>query len=382
MKALATFTIALAVAACGPKDTNFAAPPTSTNEVLLTKDQVAQMKIVTEKVDMQDVDDTVLASGKVAFDDSKVLHVFSPVTGRAVRVSVALGNKVKKGDVLAAIESPDVGTATSDLGKARAALQNAESDYLRQQDLRRLGAASEKDYETAASVYRSAKAELERAEQKAALLRRGQVVGQTYTLLAEIEGEVFNKNISTGAEIAGQYTGQNPQEIFTIGDASKVWVLADVFEVDIPRVKLGSHVVVNVPSWPNRDFVGKVDWISSALDPTTHATKVRCTFDNDVDPKTGARPLKPEMFATVKISVDVKKAIAIPPKAKIRLGEQLVVFLDRGAVGDKEKFERLPVVVDEGEGSKWLVVEHGLEIGDRVVTDGALLLSAQLEKTQ
>jgi cobalt-zinc-cadmium efflux system membrane fusion protein len=359
---------------CGGKhDAGTASTAASPNEVLLTKDQLAQMKVVVEKVDLQDVDDTVLASGKVAFDDQKVLHVFSPVTGKAIKVIAQLGEHVNKGDPLLMIESPDIGQVTSDVGKAMANLKAAETNYQRMKELLALKAVAQLDYETAVNAYGQAKAELERAQQKSALFHSGDVVGQTYTLRSEIAGEVFYKNVATGMEVAGQYTGTSPVEIFTIGDADQVWVLTDVFEVDIPRVKLGAKVVVNVPSWPGRDFVGKVDWISSALDPTTHATKVRCTFDN------ADRALKPEMFATVKISVDVKKAIAIPRSSVVRLGEQLVVFLDRGVTTDgHEKFERLPVIVDEGEGGKWLTVDHGLDVGNRIVTGGALLMSGML----
>jgi cobalt-zinc-cadmium efflux system membrane fusion protein len=363
------------LAACGGgHDEAAAAPAGNPNVALLTKDQIAQMKVVVENVGMQDVDDTVLASGKVAFDDQKVLHVLSPVTGKAINVIAQLGDRVNKGDPLVVIESPDIGATTADVGKAVANLKAAETNYQRMKELWALKAVSQLDYETAVNAYGQAKAELERAQQKAALFHSGDVVGQTYTLRSDIAGEVFFKNVATGAEVAGQYTGQNPQELFTIGDAGKVWVLTDVFESDVARVKLGSKVVVNVPSYPGRDFIGTVDWISSALDPTTHATKVRCTFDN------GDRALKPEMFATVKISVDVKKAIAIPRSSVIRLGEQLVVFLDRGAdKSGKEQFERVPVVVDEGEGSKWLTVDHGLQVGDRVVTSGAVLISDVLQ---
>ena len=152
-----------------------------------------------------------------------------------------------------------------------------------------------------------------------------------------------------------------------------MWVLADVFELDVRRVKSGSKVVVSVAGWPERNFEGTLDWISTALDPSTHATRVRCTFDNP----DGA--LKPDMFTTVRISVDVKKAIAIPRSSVLRFGDQTVVFLDRGPdKNGKERFERLPVAVDEGEGSDWLTVEHGLEKGDRIVTGGAILLSALL----
>jgi cobalt-zinc-cadmium efflux system membrane fusion protein len=364
----------LAGAAChDPPSSAATPPPGAPNEVLVGKEQIAQMKIAVATVGLEDVDDSVLASGKVAFQDQKLIHVFSPVTGRVAKVFVQLGDRVKKGDPLLAITSPDVGIATSDVGKAKADLIAAEHEMQRQKDLLALHAAAPKDYEAAADAYRKAKAEMERAAQKAALFRQGDVVGQTYTLRAEIDGEVFVKNVSTGMEIGGQYTGANPVELFTIGQADQVWVFADVYELDIPRVKYGSKVVVNVPSWPGRDFSGAVDWISSAIDPSTHATKVRCSFDN----RDGA--LKPEMFATINISVDVKKAIAIPRSAVLRLGDQTVVFLDRGAGPDgRERFERVPLLVDEGEGSKWLTVEHGLAVGDRVVTGGAILLSGNL----
>jgi cobalt-zinc-cadmium efflux system membrane fusion protein len=347
-----------------------AAPPP--NEVLISAEQIARLKITTASVDLQDVDDTVLTSGKVSFDDQKVVHVFSPVAGKAVKVLAQLGNHVKKGDPLVVIESPDIGVATSDLGKARADLVAAAHDYQRQKELLETHATSQKDFETASDNYRRAKAEVERAEQKARLFRQGDVTGQTYTLRSDLEGEVFMKAVSPGMEIAGQYGGANPIELFTIGQADTVWVIADVFEIDVRRVKLGSKAVVNVASWPERAFEGKADWVSGALDTATHAAKVRCTFDN----ADGA--LKPEMFATVKISVDAKQAIAIPRTSVLRLGDQTVVFLDRGAKNGKERFERVPVTVDEGEGSKWLTVDHGVEKGDKIVTSGAILLAGML----
>lgn len=338
----------------------------------MKKDQLDHVKIATEPVDYQDVDDSVVASGKIAYDDQRVIHVFSPVSGKVVKVFVQLGNRVQKGDPLVTIESPDIGVATADVSKAKADLFAAEHEFERQKDLLESQAASQKDFEGAAANYRQAKAELERAKQKAALFQRGDVVGQSFTLRSDIAGEVFMKSVSPGMQITGQYGGSSI-ELFTIGEASRVWVLSDLFELDISRVKLGARAIVNVVSWPNRNFVGTVDWISGALDPTTHAAKVRCAFDNP----DGA--LKPEMFTTVTISVDARKALAIPRPAVLRLGDQTVVFLDRGTdPSGKQRFERVPVAVDEGESSQWLAVEHGLEKGDRVVIEGAILLSAML----
>jgi cobalt-zinc-cadmium efflux system membrane fusion protein len=347
-------------------------PPAPPNMVFASQAQLDKMKVTIAPLDLQDVDDVVVTTGKVAFDDQKVEHVFSPVTGKAVKVLAQLGSHVKKGDPLLQIESPDIGVATSDLGKANADLIAALHEYQRQNELSETHATSQKEVEVAADNYRKAKAEVERAEQKARLFRQGDVTGQTYTLRTDLEGEVFMKAVAPGMEIAGQYSGGNSAELFTIGRTDRVWVLADVFELDVARVKLGAKVTVNVVSWPGRSFQGQVDWISSSLDPSTHATKVRCTFDNP----DGA--LKPEMFASVRISVEARKALALPRSAVLRLGEQNVVFVDRGAAGGKERFERLPVTVDEAEGSEWLTVTHGLDRGDRVVTSGAILLSGML----
>ena len=369
---LATFALLASLPGCQAKAKGAAAPAVPENVVLVTKEQLSHIKITTETVDLHDVDDTVLASGKVTYDDQKVIHVFSPVAGKVVRVFVQLGNRVKKGDPLVTVESPDIGVATADVGKAEADLTTAEREYQRQQELLDLHATSQRDFEAAASTFRQAKTEVDRARQKAALFQRGDVVGQSFTVRADLDGEVFMKAVSQGMQIAGQYGGSSA-ELFTIGESDLVWVLADVFELDIQRVKVGAKVIVNVASLPDRNFEGKLDWISGALDPVTHASRVRCAFDN-VD-----GTLKPEMFATVKIATDPRTAIAIPRTAVLRLGEQTVAFLDRGTDKEgQERFERVPVDVDEGAGTAWVPVEHGLDRGDRVVTTGAILLSGML----
>jgi multidrug efflux pump subunit AcrA (membrane-fusion protein) len=89
--------------------------------------------------------------------------------------------------------------------------------------------------------------------------------------------------------------------------------------------------------------------------------------------------LRPEMYATVEITVDERRALAIPRSALLRLGDATVVFLETGAAPDgRTKFERVPLTVDEGESSRWLPVLQGLEPGSRVVTAGAVLLSGML----
>jgi len=349
-------------------------PQPGPGEVWLSQQQVLDAKIEVKPVTDQDVDDTILTSGRVALDDLRSAHIFSPVTGRVVKIAAQLGQHVKKGDALATIESPDIGNAVSDVHKAEADLIAAQHDYQRKKDLFEQKAGSAADLEAAEDGYRKAKAEIERARQKQALLRVGNAdaVTQTYTLTSPIDGEVLLRNINPGIEVQGQYSGGTTQELFTVGEIDKVWVIADLYEMDIARVHVGTPADVSVVTYKGKVFKGQVDWVSGMLDPATRTAKVRCTFENP------DKLLRPEMYATVQISVDQTKALAIPRNALLRLGEYKVVFIEVGEEPGRVRFQRMPVDVDEGESSQWLEVKHGLVAGQKIVVNGAILLSQKL----
>jgi len=361
-------------ASCKKSQASQQEPEPPPGQVWLTPAQVRDAKIEVQSVEERDVDDTLLTSGRVSLEDVRSAHVYSPVSGRVASIAALLGAHVNKGTVLAVIESPDIGTAVSDVHKAEADLIAAEHDYKRKKDLFEQKAGSAADLETAEDNWRKTRAEVERARQKAFLLRAGNVdtVTQTYTLASPIEGEVLVRNINPGIEIQGQYGGGVAQELFTIGELDHVWVFADVYEIDLARVHVGSPASVSVVTYKDKSFDGRVDWVSGVLDPTTRTAKIRCTFDN------ADQLLRPEMYATVRISVDEKHALAIPRDALLRLGEYKVVFIEVGESEGRVRFERVPVDVDEGESSPWLEVKHGLEAGQKVVVSGAILLSQKL----
>jgi cobalt-zinc-cadmium efflux system membrane fusion protein len=346
------------------------APP---GEVWLSPGQVREAQIQSAPVGEQDVEDTILTGGVVALDDLRTGHVFSPVTGRVVKIGVDLGAHVKKGDLLATIESPDLGSTVSDVHKATADLIAAKHDLQRKRDLFAQNAASAADVETAEDTYRTATAEIERARQKQALLHVGgtDAVTQSYSLLSPIDGEVLLRNVNPGIEVQGQYAGGSAVELFTVGDASRVWVLGDLYEADMERVRVGAPAQVTVLAYPGKVFEGKVDWVSGGLDPSTRTAKVRCTFDNP------DKLLRPMMYSTLKIGVAQRAALAIPRSALLRMGEYKVVFVELGERDGRVRFERLPVDIKESD-SPWLEVQHGLEAGQRVVTGGATLLSQKL----
>lgn len=374
MKRYLVFVVALALAPSScqhrPRRARMADPPMS--EVWLWPDQVGAAKLTVESLAPQPVGGLVVTSGRVTFDDLKVAHVMSPVTGRVSRIEAQPGQRVKKGDTLAIIESPDVGSAFSDVEKAHADVVAAEKDYNRQKELFDVHAGSQRDLEAAQGNYAKTRAEFQRASRKAQLLRAGGATlsGQSYTLRAPIGGEVIARNVNPGAEVQGQYSGGTVLELFTIGELDTVWVMADVFEMDLGRVKQGTECLVKVVAYPGRVFKGLADWVSDALDPATRTAKVRCKLDN------ADRALKPEMYATAALVVDQQRTLALPRSAVLHLGDQTMVFIQIGKSADgRIRFERRPVSVNEELGGDYLPVVRGIIAGEKVVTSGAILLS-------
>lgn len=361
-------------AGCAAKavDEGGSTKPRSNGQVSLTKEQVKAANIVIGPVEEHEVGETVNTSGKVAFDDLLVAHVFSPVTGRVTKILAQPGQRVKKGAPLAVIESPDLGQAYADLGKAQADLIAAQHEFNRQKDLYEAHAGPKRDYETAEDNFRKAQAEMDRAKQKARLLRSGaaDTVTQEYTLRAPIDGEVIARFVNPAIEVAGQYSSGNAPELFTVGELDRVLVLADLFDQDLARVQEGSKVTVKVSAYPDRSFTGTVEWVSDALDPATRTAKVRCRLDNK------DHALKPEMYASVTMEAPGHKATAIPRSAVLRLGDQTVVFVRAGEDPDgKVTFERRLVAVDEDQSAEFVPVLHGLQPGEQIVNSGGILLS-------
>lgn len=366
--------LALLLVSCHAADASTPAPlpEPPADEVWLTPRQLAEGKIVVAPLAEQDVDDKINTSGRIAFDDLRVAHVYSPVTGKVARIDAQLGQRVRKGDPLAVIESPEVGLASADLEKAQADFAAAEHDWLREKALWEKPeghATSKKDYETSEDAYFKSKAELTRARQKASLLGGGG--SQSFTLRSGIAGEVIARNISPNVEVAGQWGNGQAIEMFTIGELDRVWLVADVYEMDFARVKVGARMKVHVVAYPKRVFEGKVEWVSGVLDPQTRTAKIRCTLDN------ADRALRPEMYASVELSVDERRALSVPRNAFFRLGDATVVFAQVGKSEDgRTRFRRVPVTVDdEGEGQQWLVLQRGPTKGTPIVVSGGILLT-------
>jgi cobalt-zinc-cadmium efflux system membrane fusion protein len=341
----------------------------------MTPQQIKDAHLELEPTEVRPVGGTIRAAGRVTFDDLRVGHVFSPVTGRITKLLAQPGQRVKKGEPLCVIQSPDMGSAIADLAKAQASLFQAERDWKRQKDLLELHAAAQRDYELSESTYLNAKAEMERTERKAQLLRNAglDAVTQEYVLRAPIDGEVIMRGANPGLEVQGQYSGGANVELYTIGELDRVWVLADAYEMDLPRVKKGAAVDVKVLSYPDDTFSGVVEWISGALDPISHVARVRCSIANS------EQKLRPEMFGTASISVDPGQEFAVKRSALLLLGDQPVVFAQVGTTANGElRFERRPIAVDETSDGSYVRVRNGLDRHENIVVNGGVLLLGML----
>lgn len=346
-------------------------PATPANEVWVSGKQIHEAAITTTEVEARPVSNLLMTTGRITFSDARVSHVFSPVTGRVTQLLANMGDHVAAGSPLAIVQSPDVGTAVSDLEKADADLAAARNEYEREKELYEGHATAQRDLEAADSAYRKAKAERERAAEKSSLLvASNRSTSQGFVLRAPIGGDVIARNVSLGMEVQGQYSGGNTSELFTVGNIDPVWLIADVFEVDLPRVRIGAPLTANVVSYPGHPFTGTVDWISGSLDPATRSAKVRCTIRNS------NHLLRPEMYATVSIATEAREKLAVPRTAIVRVGDQMVAFVDKGqAPNGGERFERRIVSVDETEAGDYVPVLRGLAPGEKVVSSGAIILT-------
>ena len=366
--ALPVATLAACTGAAAVHAADAEPPP---GEVWLSAQQVAAAKLTITTVAPAVIPRRVMAAGRIGFDPQHVAHVFSPVTGRVTQILADLGARVQKGQPLATIDSPDVGIASADLGKALADVQAAEHELRRQRELYAAHATSQRELEAAQDNFSKTRAEVERSRQKSRLLRSAtsDTVSQAFVLRAPLDGEVTARNVNPGVEVQGQYSGGTAVELFTVGELDPVWVMADVFEMDLGRVQVGNAVRVQAVAYPDQLISGRVDWVSGSLDPLTHTAKIRCTLQNQ------DRLLKPEMYATVLIDVGGPTALALPRTALLRIGDHLVVFTRDGeSPSGKQRFLRRTVVAQDEEPGDVVAVTTGLKAGEEVVTKGAVLL--------
>lgn len=366
----AIFAALVSLSACHRSEPVESTPPPG--ETWLTGAQIQGARLVIEPTGNRVLALHLVTAGRVAFDEARVAHVYSSVSGRVTKVLGAFGQRVSKGDALAVIESPDLGSAWSDLLKARADRVAAEHEFERQRDLLEHRAAAERDFEAAQDNVAKARAEVERAQLRLRMLHASESgsATQEFVLRSPISGEIVNRAATPGLEVQGMLSSANiVQELFTVGDIGRVWVWGDVYERDLGKVRRGQKVTISSVAYPGRVIAGIVDFVGNTLDPQAHTARIRCDVPN------ADRVLKPEMFVTLSIELERRETLALPRNAVVRAGDRQTVYVEDGKTPDgRSRFRERAIEVGEPDDG-WVGVRSGLAPGERVVVSGSILLS-------
>ncbi|HWV65069.1 efflux RND transporter periplasmic adaptor subunit [Chitinophaga sp.] len=307
---------------------------------------------------LQPVMNEVRLSGKVTPNGGKVLKVYPLVSGYVEDIKVQLGDYVQKGQVLAVIHSAEIADYEKQLAQAQSDRNVADKNLKVAQDLFESRLNTDKDVVNAKGEVQKSNAEINRLNDLFKIYRKGK--GATYLVTAPISGYVIEKNINNNMEIRTD----NSTNIFTISELDDVWVMANVFETDIARIKEGYEADVVTVSYPDQPFRGKIDKIYNFLDPATKTMQVRISIDNK------NMLLKPEMFATVYVKYqDNDQKIAVPSAAVIfdNSKNYVLVFKDKFNIAVRE------VEVDKTAGDI-TYLSSGLAANEKVISKNQLLI--------
>ena len=321
---------------------------------------------------------TLATDGNIAFNDDAMTPVFSPYSGRVSRLVAKLGDVVKKGAPLMAIEASEFVQGQSDVATTRASLENARATEKRQHDLFDAGAGAMKDWRQAQSDLVAAEAAWKAARGRLRILGKSDAdidalekapAGMTEALVtAPIAGTVTQRQVGLGQYLQSAATGASTP-LFTIGDLSTVWLVANVRESDAPALRVGQAAEVAVLALPGKTFKANIVWVGSSVDAVTHRLPVRAVVQNP----TGA--LKPQMFATFSIATsNAALAPAVPQSALIYEGESARVFV----VSKDGSIAGRPVRAGRSRDGMIEIVS-GLKAGERVVSSGTLFIDRAAE---
>ena len=308
----------------------------------------------------------ITLSGRVTFDEDHTQRVASPIDGRALSILVKLGDRVRAGQPLIELSSPQVGLIQADAQKALSDLSVAEKGSDRVHKLQAIGAASEKDVAQTEGDFKKAKSDYARAE--AQLKSMGISASDpavNVALRAQIPGVVVDRTVLVGQELRSD--GAAP--LLTISSLDTMWVLADAYEQDLGLVTQGAKVIIRVPAYPSETFAGKVGHIGEVVDPNTRTVKVRCIVDNP-----GHR-LKAEMFAKIDIETPRgAKLIAVPSKAVLNDGDKaMVIVATEGNIFRTRTVQVGPEIDDT------IRIVAGLVPGEKIVTSGAIFMKQEID---
>lgn len=295
--------------------------------------------VTTSKVVFQKMIKTIDAAARVVYDRSKFTDIalqYDVWIGKLI--ADYLGKPTHKGETLFTVYSPELVSA-----------QDEYLDSLKQHHSHGLRKATRK---------RLTRWGIHSAQIKA-LQQRGRTIDYL-PILSPVNGTVIEKNIVTGS------AAKAGSRILRLADLSTIWVEGEVYESDLPWLKVGMETKITLPELPEHSYTATVNYIDSVLNPQTHSAVIRVQLSNDDG------LLRPNMFANMRLLVDLGKRMIVPEQAVIYSGNQRIVFIDQG------NGRLLPKKIKTGVRNQDMIeVLDGLALGDVIVTSGNFLIAAE-----
>jgi cobalt-zinc-cadmium efflux system membrane fusion protein len=381
------FTLLVLVAGCrqepAAQEPNAAGVPHTEpggERVVLSPAAVAGLNLKTIPAERRVLDAAIRATAVIRPNENRLAHVSPRIPGKVVEVKAVLGDRVAAGQILAFLDSLELGEKKSAFLQARANLDVARRNYQREERLFKQRISSEKDY-------LESKGELERGD---AAYRAGRealrLLGLTdkqieeitwggkdhplshFPIMAPFAGAIIEQHITLGELIKPE------EKPYTIADLSTLWILLDVYEKDLGRITVGTGAEVRVDAYPDERFSGQIVYLSDIVDEATRTARARVEVDNR------AGRLRPGMFAAAIITLPADTAnpvVTIPAAAVQQINGKPVAFVEESAGSYAVRHLTLG---HETEGV--VEVQAGLAEGERVVTDGSFTLKSEVLKDQ
>jgi Cu(I)/Ag(I) efflux system membrane fusion protein len=326
-------------------------------QVEIGPDRMQFLGVKTATASYQPLRKTIRTVGRFEYDERRLATVNTKIEGWIETLYVDYtGRSVKKGEALVEIYSPElVATQQEFLNVLAWTKRRAANDDA-------LGKQIAGDAE---SLLEAARRRLRlwdiSDEQIRKIAETGKPV-RTLTLFSPVDGTVIQKMAVAGMRV------MPGEKLFDVADLSVLWLIADVYEYELPLIRVGQEARIRLSYFPGREFVSRVEYIYPTISPDTRTGRVRLSVSNEKD------ELKPQMYADVEFRIDLGRRLAVPDSAVIDTGTGQVVYVDRGE-GNFEPREVLTGVRADG------VVEilKGLRSGDKVAASGNFLIDSEAQ---
>lgn len=314
----------------------------------------------------------ISVTGKVEANADKIAHVSPRISGKIVAVRASLGDSVSAGQALATLDSVELGEALGRYHQSKTKLALTQSNMDRIKNLVDKKIAARKDILLAETDYKTAQTELHTDEERLSLfgVSTSDLKGENHKkpllpVRSPIGGIITEKHA-----IVGELSDPS-KSLYTVADLSSVWVLVDINEKDLAKVRKGQTAIVMVGAFPDLKMKGRITYIADQVNESTRTVKARIEVANP------GRKLKPEMFATVELALaaDAPPVLAVPEDALQDLDGKKVVFVAE----NETEFAARPV--QAGRTAAGMVeIVSGLKEGENYAIKGSFILKSEVKK--